>query len=114
MAKAVRAIGGRSLLAGVELREEGRAAVLAALGALARGFIVDRRGAGLLDDEQGALLVEGSSAPSLQPHPTLPPLAGEILRDPEGILARLLSGVSLSPDIATALDHLEKIGRAHV
>lgn len=106
-AKAARAIGGRSLLAGVEIREEGRAAVLAALGALARGFIVDRRGAALLDDEQGALFIEGSSARTLQPHPSLPPIVGEVLSDPSGIVARLLAGVSIAPDVATALDMLE-------
>jgi hypothetical protein len=61
LARSARAIGGRSLLAGVEIREEGRSAVLAALGALARGFIVNRSGASLLDDEQGALLIEGSA-----------------------------------------------------
>ena len=109
LAKAARAIGGRSLLAGVEIREEGRAAVLAALGALARGFIVDRRGASLLDDEQGALFIEGSSAPVLHSHPNLPSLDGEVLSDPDGILARLLAGVSIAPDIATALDLLDTL-----
>ena len=107
LAKAARAIGGRSLLAGVEIREEGRAAVLAALGALARGFIVDRRGASLLDEEQGALYVEGSSAPVVSRHASLPPLDGEVLSDPDGILGRLLAGVAIAPDVATALDLLD-------
>ncbi len=106
LARAARAIGGRSLLAGVEIREEGRSAVLAALGALARGFIVDRSGASLLDDEQGALLIEGSAGNLAADHPTLPKLSSEIVSDPGGVLARILSGVAVAPSVTSALDAL--------
>jgi chromosome segregation protein len=106
LARSARAIGGRSLLAGVEIREEGRGAVLAALGALARGFIVSRTGASLLDDEQGALLIEGSAGKLATEHPTLPALSAEIVSDPDGVLARVLSGVAVAPSVAAALDAL--------
>ncbi len=109
LARAARAIGGRSLLAGVEIREEGRSAVLAALGALARGFIVDRSGATLLDDEQGALLIEGVKQAAIADHPTLPRLSGEILNDPDGILQRILAGVAVAPSVASALDALQDL-----
>ena len=109
LARAARAIGGRSLLAGVEIREEGRSAVLAALGALARGFIVDRSGATLLDDEQGALLIEGVKQATIADHPTLPRLSGEILNDPDGILQRILAGVAVAPSVASALDALQDL-----
>ena len=106
LARSARAIGGRSLLAGVEIREEGRSAVLAALGALARGFIVNRNGASLLDDEQGALLIEGSAGRLAAEHPTLPALSAEVVSDPDGVLARVLSGVAVAPSVAAALDAL--------
>ena len=106
LARSARAIGGRSLLAGVEIREEGRSAVLAALGALARGFIVNRSGASLLDDEQGALLIEGSAGRLVAEHPTLPALSAEVVSDPDGVLARVLSGVAVAPSVAAALDAL--------
>ena len=109
LARAARAIGGRSLLAGVEIREEGRSAVLAALGALARGFIVDRSGATLLDDEQGALLIEGVKQAAIADHPTLPRLSGEILNDPDGVLQRILAGVAVAPSVASALDALQDL-----
>jgi len=109
LARAARAIGGRSLLAGVEIREEGRSAVLAALGALARGFIVDRSGATLLDDDQGALLIEGSAGALVADHPTLPMLAAEVVSDPDGVLARILSGVAVAPSVAVALDALDEL-----
>ena len=109
LARAARAIGGRSLLAGVEIREEGRSAVLAALGALARGFIVDRSGATLLDDEQGALLIEGVTQATIADHPTLPRLSGEILNDPDGVLQRILAGVAVAPSVASALDALQDL-----
>ena len=109
LARAARAIGGRSLLAGVEIREEGRSAVLAALGALARGFIVDRSGATLLDDEQGALLIEGVRQAAIADHPTLPRLSGEILNDPDGVLQRILAGVAVAPSVASALDALQDL-----
>ena len=109
LARAARAIGGRSLLAGVEIREEGRSAVLAALGALARGFIVDRSGATLLDDEQGALLIEGVTQSAIADHPTLPRLSGEILNDPDGVLQRILAGVAVAPSVASALDALQDL-----
>ena len=109
LARAARAIGGRSLLAGVEIREEGRGAVLAALGALARGFIVDRSGATLLDDEQGALLIEGVKQAVIADHPTLPRLSGEILNDPDGVLQRILAGVAVAPSVASALDALQDL-----
>ena len=106
LAQAVRAIGGRSLLSGVEIREEGRAAVLAALGALAQGFVVDRRAAGLLDDAEGALLVEGVAETRVDVHPSLPPLAAELLTDPGGRLGALLRGVCIAPSVGSALDAL--------
>ena len=106
LSKAAHAIGGRSLLAGVELREEGRTAVLAALGALARGFVVDQRGAGLLDDEQGALLIDGADVIGATAHPTLPSLSTEIISDPDGLLARLLASVFVAPSVAAALSAL--------
>ena len=106
LARSARAMGGRSLLAGVEIREEGRGAVLAALGALARGFIVSRSGASLLDDDQGALLIEGSAGKLAAEHPTLPALSAEIVSDPDGVLARVLSGVAVAPSVAAALDAL--------
>jgi len=109
LARAARAIGGRSLLAGVEIREEGRSAVLAALGALARGFIVDRSGATLLDDEQGALLIEGVAQAAIADHPTLPRLSGEIISDPDGVLQRILAGVAVAPSVASALDALQDL-----
>ncbi len=109
LARAARAIGGRSLLAGVEIREEGRSAVLAALGALARGFIVDRSGATLLDDEQGALLIEGVTQAAIADHPTLPRLSGEIINDPDGVLQRILAGVAVAPSVASALDALQDL-----
>ncbi|MFZ9352917.1 MAG: chromosome segregation protein SMC, partial [Candidatus Limnocylindrus sp.] len=109
LAKAAHAMGGRGLLAGVELREEGRAAVLAALGALARGFVVDQRGASLLDDEQGALLIEGSDPIGVSTHPTLPSLNGEILSDPHGLLGRLLANVVVAPSVAAALGALSDL-----
>ena len=106
LARSARAMGGRSLLAGVEIREEGRGAVLAALGALPRGFIVSRSGASLLDDDQGALLIEGSAGKLAAEHPTLPALSAEIVSDPDGVLARVLSGVAVAPSVAAALDAL--------
>ncbi|MCX5977923.1 MAG: AAA family ATPase [Chloroflexi bacterium] len=106
LSKAAHAIGGRSLLAGVELREEGRTAVLAALGALARGFVVDQRGASLLDDEQGALLIDGADAIGATTHPTLPSLSSEIVSDPDGLLGRLLASVFVAPSVAAALSAL--------
>ena len=106
LARAARAIGGRSLLAGVEIREEGRGAVLAALGALARGFIVGRSGATLLDDEQGALMIEGAAEAVVADHPTLPRLSSEILNDPDGVLHRILAGVAVAPSVASAIDAL--------
>lgn len=109
LARAARAIGGRSLLAGVEIREEGRSAVLAALGALARGFIVDRNGVTLLDDEQGALLIEGVTQAAIADHPTLPRLSGEIISDPDGVLQRILAGVAVAPSVASALDALQDL-----
>ena len=109
LARAARAIGGRSLLAGVEIREEGRRAVLAALGSLARGFIVDRSGASLLDDEQGALLIDGSAQRQIADHPSLPRLTDEIVGDPDGILGRILSGVAVAPSVAAALDALHDL-----
>lgn len=109
LARAARAIGGRSVLAGVEIREEGRSAVLAALGALARGFIVNRNGASLLDDEQGALLIEGLMGSHVADHPTLPKLSDEVLSDPEGVLDRILSGVVVAPSVAAALDALPEL-----
>ena len=109
LARAARAIGGRSLLAGVEIREEGRSAVLAALGALARGFIVNRSGASLLDDEQGALLIEGAAGSLAADHPTLPKLSAEVINDPDGVLARILSGVAVAPSVAAALDALSEL-----
>jgi len=109
LARAARAIGGRSLLAGVEIREEGRSAVLAALGALSRGFIVDRSGASLLDDEQGALLIEGTPQALIADHPTLPRLSAEILSDPDGTLRGILAGVAVAPSVASALDALAEL-----
>ena len=109
LARAARAIGGRSVLAGVEIREEGRSAVLAALGALARGFIVNRNGASLLDDEQGALLIEGLMGSQVADHPTLPKLSDEVISDPEGVLDRILSGVVVAPSVAAALDALPEL-----
>ncbi len=109
LARAARAIGGRSLLAGVEIREEGRSAVLAALGALARGFIVNRSGASLLDDEQGALLIEGAAGSLAADHPSLPQLSAEVISDPDGVLARILSGVAVAPSVAVALDALAEL-----
>ncbi|MGA0155842.1 MAG: chromosome segregation protein SMC [Candidatus Limnocylindrus sp.] len=109
LARAARAIGGRSLLAGVEIREEGRSAVLAALGALARGFIVNRSGASLLDDEQGALLIEGAAGSLAADHPSLPKLSAEVISDPDGVLARILSGVAVAPSVAVALDALAEL-----
>ena len=109
LARAARAIGGRSLLSGVEIREEGRSAVLAALGALARGFIVDRNGATLLDDEQGALLIEGVTQAAIADHPTLPRLSGEIISDPDGVLQRILAGVAVASSVASALDALQDL-----
>lgn len=109
LARAARAIGGRSLLAGVEIREEGRSAVLSALGALARGFIVDRSGQSLLDDEQGALLIEGVAQAVIADHPRLPRLSDEILNDPDGVLQRILAGVAVAPSVASALDALQDL-----
>lgn len=109
LARSARAIGGRSLLAGVEIREEGRNAVLAALGALARGFVVNRNGASLLDDEQGALLIEGSPGRFAAEHPTLPALSAEVVKDPDGVLARVLRGVAVAPSVAAALDALDDL-----
>lgn len=106
LAKSALAIGGRSVLAGVVLREEGRTAVLAALGALARGFVVDQRGVGLLDDEQGALIIDGSQGISVVTHPTLPSLSGEIVSDPEGLLGRLLANVFVAPSVSGAISAL--------
>lgn len=109
LARAARSIGGRSLLAGVEIREEGRSAVLAALGALARGFIVSRSGATLLDDEQGALLIEGTPSSRIADHPSLPKLSAEIISDPDGVLTHLLSGVAVAPSVTAALDSLAEL-----
>ena len=106
LSKAAHAIGGRSLLAGVELREEGRTAVLAALGTLARGFVVDQRGASLLDDEQGALLIDGADTIGGSTHPTLPSLKSEIVSDPDGVLGRLLARVFVAPSVGVALGAL--------
>ena len=106
LSKAAHAIGGRNLLAGVELREEGRTAVIAALGALARGFVVDQRGASLLDDEQGALLIDGADAIGATTHPTLPPLTSEIVSDPDELVGRLLASVFVAPSVAAALSAL--------
>ena len=106
LAKAAQALGGRSLLSGVEIREEGRTAVLAALGVLARGFLVDRRGATLLDDDEGAILVDGIAEQQIPGHPTLPRLTAELVGDPDGVLARLLQGVSVAPSVSAALDAL--------
>ena len=103
LAKAVQAIGGRGVLAGSEIREESQTALLAALGALAQGFVVDERGAALLDDEQGAVVVEGADRVAAGVHPTLPALTGEIVRDPDGTLAQLLTNVFVAPSIAVAL-----------
>ena len=109
LSKAAHAIGGRSLLAGVELREEGRTAVLAALGALARGFVVDQRGASLLDDEQGALLIDGADMLSVSTHPTLSSLNSEIVSDPDGLLGRLLASVFVAPSVGAALSALSDL-----
>lgn len=106
LSKAAHAIGGRGLLAGIELREEGRTAVLAALGALARGFVVDQRGASLLDDEQGALLIDGAGVIESIVHPALPSLSSEIIRDPDGLLTRILANVFVAPSVAAALSAL--------
>ena len=106
LSKAAHAIGGRSLLAGAELREEGRTAILAALGALARGFVVDQRGANLLDDEQGALLIDGADTIGATTHPTLPSLTSEVVSDPEGLLGRLLANVFVAPSVSAALNAL--------
>ena len=80
--------------------------MLAALGALARGFVVDQRGANLLDEEQGALLIDGTDAIGAAPHPTLPSLSSEILSDPDGVLGRLLASVFVAPSVAVALSSL--------
>lgn len=109
LARAAHAIGGRSLLAGVEIREEGRAAVLAALGALARGFVVDARGAALLDDALGALLVASATTMSYGTHPTLPSLMSDVIVDPDGNLERLLQGVFVAPSVTAALEALSDL-----
>ena len=111
LAKAVQAIGGRGVLAGSEIREESQTALLAALGALAQGFVVDERGASLLDDEQGAVVVEGADRVSPGMHPTLPALAGEIVRDPDGTLAQLLANVFVAPSVTVALRALADLPR---
>lgn len=109
LAKAAHAIGGRSLLAGVELREESRTAILAALGALARGFVVDQRGASLLDDQQGALLIDGADSVVMASHSSLPALSSEIVSDPEGRIGHLLANVFIAPSVAVALSALPEL-----
>ena len=57
-------------------------------------------------DEQGALLIEGSAGRLAAEHPTLPALSAEVVSDPDGVLARVLSGVAVAPSVAAALDAL--------
>jgi len=73
---------------------------------LARGFVVDQRGASLLDDEQGALLIDGADAIGATTHPTLPSLSSEIVSDPDGLLGRLLASVFVATSVAAALSAL--------
>jgi chromosome segregation protein len=107
--RAAREIGGQRLLDGVQIREEGRLAIFAALGALVDAYVVDRRGASLLDDVQGALLIDGLVSVTVAAHPTLPSAAGELLVDPTGHLSRVLQGVSIAPSVAVAIDALSDL-----
>ena len=121
IARAARRLGGRRVDEDLGVEPSLRAAVEAALGELARGYVVERDGAGSLADERGHVVVrERLAAAARVPGGGTPSelrrlddalaeggggrLADAVRRDPNGAVRALLTRAVWIPDLAAALE----------
>ena len=121
IAKAARRLGGKRVDEDLAIEPALRAAVEAALGELARAYVVERDGAASLSGERGHLVVRerladaaripgGGSTAELRRFDDALSAAGggrlaeAIRRDPNGAVRALLARAVWTPDVGTALD----------
>ncbi len=127
IARAARRVGGRRVDEDLGVEPSLRAAVEAALGDLARAYVVDRGGAAELGGERGRLVVRerlaahqpggghaGSAAEERRLDDALAAcgggrLADALRRDPAGAVRPLLERVAWVPDLAAALEVQETL-----
>ncbi len=125
IARAARRLGGRRVDEDLGIDPSLRAAVEAALGELARGYVIDRAGAAAMAGERGHLVVRerlegadrapgGGTAGELRRLDEGVAVAGggrlveAIRRDPNGAVRAILGRVVWVPDLASALE-LQKV-----
>ncbi|MBI3751047.1 MAG: chromosome segregation protein SMC [Chloroflexi bacterium] len=113
---AVRSAGGRGLADGLVVDDARRAAVAAALGELAAGYVIGRGAVPALGDQRGAVVVREAismTAEAREPMTTFRAsveaagggvLADAITADPSSAVVALLSRAAWVPDLAAALE----------
>ncbi len=120
IARAARKVGGRRVDEDLGVEPSLRAAVEAALGELARAYVVERGGAASLGSERGHLVVQERLAAEKLPgggttvdlrrlEDVLAAtgggrLADAVRRDPNGAVRALLARVTWAPDLASVLE----------
>ena len=113
IARAARRVGGRRLDEDLQVEPAFRAAVEAALGEVARAYLVGREAVPGLAGERGLVVIDGPTSATPRPDgPFLDRLAGlgggvltdAVRRDPVGAARRILERVAWVPDLAAVID----------